>query len=188
MEFYAARPVSFHIYLLFYFSELFANICSEHLQLVHTKQVKRLNALQCGVCQDSFQTRDDLRFHTERVDCPARCLECDEEFTSKASRLEHRTLIHGEEESEACYMELDDAKWKKIKDAIKDFNTYSESFKKGRCQPKVELEDWIKANTALYEAGRLEKAKAKSRTELGHWYVTYMVLSPEKVILEHPCK
>jgi hypothetical protein len=155
---------------------------------VHTKQVKRPNALQCGVCQALFSNQDELRFHTETIDCPARCLECDEEFTSKASRLEHQRLSHGEEESEACFMELDDKKWKKIKDAIKDFNTYSDSFKKGRCEPRVELEEWIKANTALYEAGRSEKANAKSRTELGHWYVTYMALSPENKILEHPCK
>lgn len=155
------------------------------MKLIHTK---RLSTLQCGVCQITFPDQDELRSHTETVDCSPRCLECDEEFESKALRLEHQRSHHAENESEALFMDLDDKKWNRIKDERKEFKTYSDDLKKSRCEPKVEMENWITANITLFEAGRQEKAKARSRTELGHWYITYMALATENKIVQHPCK
>jgi hypothetical protein len=168
--------------------DLSANNFRDHVKEVHMKQVKKLNALQCSVCLVEFSDREELQDHTDTVDCPARCLECNEEFQSKALRLEHQKLNHFEEECGGSYMELDEKRWKKIKDELNAFNAYSHSLKKRRCEPDQDMEKWIGANTPQYEVGRSDKARAKSRIELGHWYVMYTSLAPQTKILEHPCR
>jgi hypothetical protein len=158
------------------------------MQTHHSKQVKKHNPLQCRICQEEFLNQEDLTNHTDEAECPIRCPECNETFDTKLSRTEHRKLSHIEEEIEICFMELDEKMWKKVKDELKAFNTYMSSLKKGKGAPKVELENWIQANTARYEIGRSSKARANSRTELGQWYTIYTALAPQKKILDHPCR
>lgn len=167
---------------------LLVNVLREHMQDVHTKSSKRPNSLQCSTCLAEFQEQDELECHRVAVDCTARCPDCNEEFETKALRQEHQKFAHAEEETECFLLELDDKKWKKIKDELKAFNGYSDSLKKRRCEPKPEIELWIQSNTALYEEERSEKARAKARNELGHWYVIYHALAPQTKILDHPCK
>jgi hypothetical protein len=152
------------------------------------KQVKKPNMLQCSTCLTEFPNQDELASHAATVDCLARCLECEKEFGSKALRLAHQQNKHFAEASEGLLLELDEKKWKKIKEDLKGFNTYSDWLKKGTCEPKPEIETWIDANVALYEYHRSDKAKARARIELGQWYVIYTALAPHMKIVDHPCK
>jgi hypothetical protein len=85
-------------------------------------------------------------------------------------------------------MELDKKMWKRIRDEINAFRAYSMSVKNGKNTAKPELENWIDANIARYEAGRSEKANSNARAELGQWYTIFMTLASHKKILEHPCR
>jgi len=85
-------------------------------------------------------------------------------------------------------MEIDERGWANINDEIKNFNAYSNLLKKNRCSPKLEIEEWIKTNTAMYESGRSSKTKANARAELGLWYTMWSVLAApyRKEIPKHP--
>jgi hypothetical protein len=168
-------------YILRLFSRDSTKIFRDHVKAVHMKQVKKVGAFQCSICLDLFSDKDELQHHTGTVDCTPRCIECDEEFESKALRSEHQKLNHVAEEYTNSYMELDEKKYKKIKEQW-------DAFTKGKCQFNQKMENWIEANTPAYEAGRPDKTKTKSRNELGHWYVMYTCLAPGMKILEHPCK
>lgn len=75
-----------------------------------------------------------------------------------------------------------------IRDEIKTFKSYSDILKKGKCEPGVELENWVNTNVADYPLGRSAKRTTTSRAELSQWYIIYKVLAPQTQIPEHPCK
>jgi DNA-directed RNA polymerase subunit RPC12/RpoP len=157
------------------------------MQKVHTKQVKKVNALQCNRCQDEFSNQDELKSHELNVDCAIRCPECSDVFLTKAERQEHQKENHFEESNSDAFQELDEAMWKKIKDSLK---LYADSFKKkGKVpsDPDAERERWVIANTPRYEAGRSD-AKFNSKLELGQWYTIFTTLAPNMKILDHPCR
>jgi hypothetical protein len=164
----------------------------EHMKTHHTKKAKHSNSLQCSNCQEVFTSDEDFTHHRDEVECPIRCLECRQTFDTKSLRTEHRKLEHIEEETAVCFMELDEKLWKRLNEEVKSFTAYQTSVKNGKDKPKpkIEIEEWIKANTPRYEAGRSEKTRANARVELGHWYTMCSVLASvcQKPMLKHPCK
>jgi len=153
----------------------------------HTKQTKNSNQLQCGNCQTEFSTLEDFLSHNHDFDCPIRCLECYETFDTKLARAEHMEADHVDENEDNVFMELNNETWRGIKDKLKDFNKYREARQKGEGTPRVELEDWIEANTAWYELGRSSTAMTKARAELGQWYTIFTTFAPKRKIPDHPC-
>ncbi|KAG4440563.1 hypothetical protein IFR05_003979 [Cadophora sp. M221] len=155
----------------------------EHMKSHHTKPVKKLSQLQCSRCQDEFSDQEELKAHELDVDCPVRCIDCREEFATKALRQQHQKLTHQEEAIECIYMELDESKWKSIS---KNLKGYTDSLKKGKGRVDPVLDGWIAANIAQFEVGRTEKAKASAKLELGQWYTMYKTLVPQARIDELP--
>jgi len=155
------------------------------MQSHHTKQAKKVNSLQCTRCQEELPNLDELKGHELNVDCPIRCLNCHEQFDTKALRQEHQKQTHFEEEDQNCFMELDDVMWKQVKDNLK---AYSDSLKRGKGRVDPKLTEWVEANTARYEVGRSSKAKANAKLELGQWYTIFKTLTSGGEILEHPCE
>jgi len=156
------------------------------MQKVHTKQVKKVNPLQCSRCQKQFPNSDELKSHELNVDCAIRCPECSDEFLTKAFRQEHQKENHIEESDDVALRELDDAMWKQIKENLK---LYAESLKnkKGKLSgdPDADRERWVLANTPRYETGRSD-TKVNSKLELGQWYTIFTNLAPNMKILDHP--
>ncbi|KAH7309347.1 hypothetical protein BKA65DRAFT_519650 [Rhexocercosporidium sp. MPI-PUGE-AT-0058] len=155
----------------------------EHMKSHHTKPVKTSSQLQCSRCQDEFPDQEELKAHELDVDCPIRCIDCREEFKSKAFRQQHQKLVHQEEAIECIYMELDESMWKSIN---KNLKAYTDALKKGKGRVDPVLDRWITANIARFEVGRSEKAKASAKLELGQWYTMYKTLVPQARIDELP--
>lgn len=158
----------------------------EHTKNTHSKQVKPLNALQCGQCQDKFPDQGALRTHLHTTDCPIRCRECTTVFDSKFLRLEHEKQEHVEKETEISFLELDKEKWKRIDDDLKSLRRYLALFDKGETSPRVELEEWIKVNSSEYLVGRPNQDTGKTRWELGAWYAMFIAIAPGRDLPEHP--
>jgi hypothetical protein len=149
------------------------------------RQSKKSSPFQCNNCQEVFQTQEDLQNHEVSVDCPTRCFICRKETRTKAQRIEHQTNDHPETQDDPILMEIDESKWKIIKDRLK---IYTESIKKGKSRVDPELTQWVQANTVKYEIGRTSDPKANSKLELGQWYIIFKTIAKEMKILEHPCK
>ncbi|KAH8790699.1 hypothetical protein BGZ57DRAFT_876173 [Hyaloscypha finlandica] len=159
----------------------------EHMQNVHTKQVKKVNPLQCSRCQDEFRDQDELKSHQLNIDCAIRCPDCVHVFPSKAQRQEHQKENHLEDENDPLLRELDDSIWKQIKDNLNVYTTSLKNKKGGPSGiPNPERERWVLENIPRYENGRSSKLKANSKLELGQWYTIFTTLAPNMKILEHP--
>jgi hypothetical protein len=165
-----------------------SNDFREHMQNVHTKQVKKINPLQCNRCQDDFTISDELKSHELNVDCAIRCPECPEVFFTKALRQEHQKESHLEKATDPVLRELDDNLWKLIKDNLKIYTDCVKNKKGGPSgDPDPQRERWVLANTPRFENGR-SKTKVNSKLELGQWYTIFTILAPNMKISEHPCK
>lgn len=156
------------------------------MQNVHTKQVKKVNPLQCTRCQGIYLNQDELKSHELNVDCAIRCPDCSDEFYTKAQRQEHQRENHPEEANDPVLREVDEAMWKQIKDNLK---VYTDTVKRRRsaADPDADREKWVLANTPRYEAGR-SKTRFNSKLELGQWYTMFTTLAPDVKILDHPCE
>lgn len=155
----------------------------EHMQSHHTKQAKKPNPLRCNRCQDDLSSEEDLKAHELNVDCPIRCLDCREEFDTKAQRQQHQKRSHPEDANEPAFMELDESLWKIVKEKLK---AYTDTVKRGKGCIDRELEQWVQTNTVEYEIGRSSKAKGNSKLELGQWYIIFKVLAKGEEVSKHP--
>jgi uncharacterized Zn ribbon protein len=159
------------------------------MQNVHTKQIKKVNPLQCSRCQDEFPDQDELNSHQLNIDCAIRCPDCANEFSSKAQRQEHQKENHLEDANNPLLRELDESMWKQIKDNLNVYTTSLKNKKGGPSGiPNPERERWVLENIPHYENGRSSKLKANSKLELGQGYTIFTTLAPNMKILEHPCK